>query len=42
MDTLLRARLFQHWKTNGYLIAEVDDYSVELGLVIQDIMAYFE
>jgi OmcA/MtrC family decaheme c-type cytochrome len=36
------AALFQHWKTNGYLIAEVDDYGDELGVVIDEIMAYFD
>ena len=41
-DPVKLAALFQHWKTNGYLIAEVDDYGDELGVVIQDIMAYFK
>jgi OmcA/MtrC family decaheme c-type cytochrome len=34
--------LFQHMKAGGYLIAEVDDYAAELGVVIDEIMYYFK
>jgi len=41
-DPVKLAALFQHWKSNGYLIAEVDSYPAELWMVIDDIMAYFK